>query len=69
MQGLTEAGLQVNYNLASYNEATQSWETAPGKYTIKFGASVNDIRATGTYNLRKQHVVKCHDVLKPSMEL
>lgn len=58
-----------NYNLASYNEATQSWETAPGKYTIQFGASVNDIRATGTYNLRKQHVVKCHDVLKPSMEL
>ena len=57
------------YDLASYNEATQSWETAPGKYTIGFGASVEDIRLTATYSLSKQYSVKCHDVMKPSMEL
>lgn len=57
------------YDLASYNEATQSWETAPGKYTIGFGANVDDIRATAPYNLTEQHAVKCHDVMKPSMPL
>lgn len=55
------------YDLASYNEATQAWETAPGKYTIGFGANVEDIRATASYNLSKQHSVKCHDVMKPDM--
>ena len=57
------------YDLASYNEATQAWETAPGKYTISFGASVDDIRATAPYSLSKQHTVKCHDVMKPDMDL
>ena len=57
------------YDLASYNEETQAWETAPGKYTISFGASVEDIRATAPYNLSKQNSVKCHDVMKPSMQL
>ena len=55
------------YDLASYNEATQAWETAPGKYTIGFGASVEDIRATAPFNLSKQYMVKCHDVMKPDM--
>ena len=57
------------YDLASFNEATQAWETAAGKYTIGFGASVEDIRATAPYNLSKKHSVKCHDVMKPSMPL
>ena len=57
------------YDLASYNEATQAWETAPGKYTIGFGASVEDIRATASYSLSKQYAVKCHDVMKPNMQL
>jgi beta-glucosidase len=57
------------YDLASYNEATQAWETAPGKYTISFGANVEDIRATAPYNLSKQYTVKCHDVMKPNMPL
>lgn len=26
------------YDLASFNESTQCWETASGKYTFKFGA-------------------------------
>ena len=57
------------YDLASYNESTQAWETASGKYTINFGASVEDIRATVTCNVSNQQSVKCHDVMKPSMEL
>ena len=57
------------YDLASYNESTQAWETASGKYTINFGVSVEDIRATVTCNVSNQQSVKCHDVMKPSMEL
>ena len=57
------------YDLASYNEATQSWETAAGKYVIGFGANVEDIRATAPYSLSKPHNVKCHDVMKPNMQL
>ena len=57
------------YDLASYNETNQAWETAAGKYTISFGASVEDIRATAPFNLSKQQVVKCHDVMKPNMQL
>ena len=55
------------YDLASYNEGTQAWETAPGKYTIGFGANVEDIRATAPYNLSRQYTVKCHDVMRPDM--
>ncbi len=58
-----------HYDLASYNEATQAWETAPGRYIIAFGASSEDIRATASYTLSKQHTVKGHDVMKPSMPL
>jgi hypothetical protein len=47
--------------------ATQAWETAAGKYTIGFGANVEDIRATAPFNLSKQQTVKCHDVMNPSM--
>ena len=57
------------YDLASYNEGTQAWETAAGKYTIGFGANVEDIRATAPFNLSKQQTVKCHDVMKPNMPL
>ena len=49
--------------------ATQAWETAAGKYTIGFGASVEDIRATAPFNLSKPNMVKCHDVMKPTMPL
>lgn len=58
-----------NYDLASYNEATQSWEAAAGKYTLGFAANVEDIRATAVYSLSKQQTTKCHDVMKPNMEL
>ena len=59
----------TNYDLASYNETTQSWETAAGKYTVRFSASVDDVRQTATYTLGKAQSVKCHDVMPPSMQL
>lgn len=58
-----------NYDLASYNEATQSWEAAAGKYTLGFAANVEDIRTTAVYSLSKQQTTRCHDVMKPNMEL
>ena len=37
------------YTLASFNEESSEWQTAAGKYTVKFGASATDIRATATF--------------------
>ena len=59
----------TNYDLASYNEITQSWETAAGKHTLVFAANVEDIRATAQYSLSKMQSTKCHDVMKPDMDL
>lgn len=59
----------TNYDLASYNEATQSWEAPAGKYTLGFAANVEDIRTTAVYSLPKMQPTKCHDVMKPNMEL
>lgn len=56
----------TDYELASFNEAESQWEAAAGKYAVKFGASVEDIRATATYNLSKAYTQKVNDVLKPS---
>jgi len=57
------------YDLASYNETNQAWETAAGKYTVRFSASVEDCRATAVYNLAKPQSVAGHDVCKPNREL
>ena len=59
----------TNYDLASYNEATQSWESPAGKYTLGFAANVEDIRSTAVYTLSKMQSTKCHDVMKPNMPL
>lgn len=58
-----------DYDLASFDEAIQSWVSAKGKYTVKFGASVEDIRGTGIYTLSKESTWKVNDVLKPTMDL
>ena len=55
------------YEMASFNEATSSWETAAGRYEVQFGASVADIRATKTFNFSKAQRWEVHDVLgKPA---
>lgn len=58
-----------NYDLASFHEENQMWVSDKGDYTIKFAASVEDIRATGNYKLVNDFTQKVHDVLKPDMEL
>ena len=41
------------YELASFNEAANRWETAAGKYTVGFGRSVADIPAGASFQLKK----------------
>lgn len=41
------------YDLASFNQDANRWETAAGTYGVRFGASVKDIRATATYKQAK----------------
>ena len=53
-----------NYSLASFQESTSAWETAEGEYGVLFAASCEDIRATGTYQLKKALAWPVHDVLK-----
>jgi len=42
-----------DYELASFNEASNQWETAAGKYTVGFGRSVADIPVGGSFQIRK----------------
>lgn len=42
-----------NYDLASFNESTSAWESASGTYKVHFAASVEDIRSTVDYKLKK----------------
>ena len=51
----------TNYDLASYNEATQSWEAPAGKYTLGFAANVEDIRTTESKWKGKQPSAKSVD--------
>ena len=37
-----------DYDLASFDESIQSWVSAKGKYIVKFGASIEDIRGIGS---------------------
>lgn len=41
-----------NYDLASFDESVSAWVADPGRYTVRFGASSEDIRATAAYTLR-----------------
>lgn len=49
-------------NLASFNEETSSWETTPGEYKFKIGASSRDIKGTVTANAAKS-TVKANNVM------
>jgi len=57
------------YGLASFNEATSSWETASGEYTLYFAANVEDFRQKAVYKLKKAVSRKVADVLPPDMDL
>jgi len=53
------------YTLASFNEATNAWETAAGNYTVRFGASVEDIRATAAFKYAKPFSFPVHAACLP----
>ena len=55
-----------NYDLASFNEVDSEWEAAAGTYQIHFAASVEDIRATVQYKLKKAQEWKVNNVLAPA---
>jgi beta-glucosidase len=59
----------TNYGLASFDEGTSQWISDPGTYTVKFASSVEDVRSTATYNLKKAFTLKVNDILKPNHEL
>ena len=52
-----------NYDLASYDEAFQSWVTDAGTYQAHFGASVTDIRANVMFKAKPSKIL-CHNVLQ-----
>ena len=58
-----------NYGLASFDDALDQWISDKGTYVVKFGASVEDIRAEAKYNLKKTFVKKVNDILKPDKAL
>jgi beta-glucosidase len=59
----------TTYDLASFNEQASAWQTDKGVYNLQFGASVDDIRATATFNNKKAGSQPVNDVLKPNREL
>lgn len=56
------------YTLASFNEQASEWQTAAGKYTVKFAASATDVRASATFN-GKQAKWKVENLLAPDQPL
>ena len=56
------------YTLASFNEEASEWQTAAGKYTVKFAASATDVRATATFN-GKQAKWKVEKLMLPDQPL
>lgn len=59
----------TNYDLASFDDDTDQWIGDKGMYLVKFGASVEDIKTTAKYNLKKTFTLKVNDILKPDKAL
>lgn len=51
------------YDLASFNDANSCWETAAGTYKVLVGASVEDIRSTGSFRMPKARSWQAHAVM------
>lgn len=56
------------YTLASFNEEASEWQTAAGKYTVKFAASATDVRASATFSAKKA-AWKVENLLAPDQPL
>jgi beta-glucosidase len=61
--------LTVN-DLESFDTGRSAWVAEGGDYTVKIGASSEDIKKTAKFSLPKTLVLaKVHDVLKPQVEI
>ena len=58
-----------NYDLASFNTAASAWESPAGTYKVHFASSVEDIRLTSEYKIKKNNTWKTNDVLHPENEV
>jgi beta-glucosidase len=57
-------------DLESFDSARSAWVAEGGDYTVKIGASADDIKKTAKFSLPKTLVLaKVHDVLKPQVEI
>jgi beta-glucosidase len=54
------------YDIASFDETTSAWVTDAGQYSARFGASVEDIKASVPFSIKKEEVVKANNVLAPA---
>jgi beta-glucosidase len=53
-----------NYDIASYNEASVAWEAPAGNYIVSFAASVEDVKASAVYTLKKAGKWATQDLFK-----
>jgi len=58
-----------NYGIASFNDANSAWEAPAGTYKVCFGASVEDIRATADYKLKKAQSWPVNDLFELNVPL
>jgi len=54
------------YDMASFDEAASAWITDAGQYSAKFGASVEDIKASVPFTVKKENIVKANNVMVPA---
>ncbi|MCR4824029.1 MAG: glycoside hydrolase family 3 C-terminal domain-containing protein, partial [Bacteroidales bacterium] len=58
-----------NYDIASFNDTASAWEAPAGNYDVRFGASVEDIRATAAYKLKKAQTWPVNDLFELNQPL
>ena len=58
-----------NYAIASFNDAASAWEAPAGTYRVCFAASVEDVRATAAYQLKKAQSWPVNDLFKLNQPL
>ena len=57
------------YDLASFVSSSSEWQTEPGRYSVQFGASSEDIRAQASYTQKKLWAKRVHNVMAPNRPL
>jgi beta-glucosidase len=52
------------YGIASFDEAQNAWVTDAGEYTANFASSVEDIRQSASFKVKKPAVLKLKATLR-----